>query len=91
MQYPPYLFRVVVPFLNSCCMLRVGIAAEKQLLLGGMCGQKGYGQEQQVAMACGVHQQRVHMVRLSVMVGHNIRICLIHTRTCACILQIADE
>ena len=50
------LFLVVVPFLNSCYVLRVDTVAEKQLLFGGMYSQKGYGQEQQVPMACGVHQ-----------------------------------
>ena len=51
-----HLFPIVVPFLNSCCVLGVDTVAEKQLLFGGMYSQKGYGQEQQVPMACGVHQ-----------------------------------
>ena len=45
-------------------MLRVhrqygsGTAAGQRLLFGGMYGQKGYGQEQPVPVACGVHQIR---------------------------------
>ena len=75
------LFLVVVPFLNSCYVLRVDTVAEKRLLFGGM-----YIQPKRIwtratstnGMWCTPELKSVHMVRLSIMVGHNISALNIH-------------